>query len=242
MLRTFADHAVLARAAAYHILGVLDEALKHQKRCSLVLSGGTTPEPTYRELVREDELGEGVWDRVNFYWGDERYVPHNSTQSNYGRAHKTLLSRLHAGKEQVHPIPTDPDDPDEAARRYEEVLPERIDLLMAGLGEDGHTLSLFPGSSALQETERRVVAVEGPDEPRRRITLTPPVVRQAENVLVLVTGAEKAGALARVFRREGSVEETPGRLLREAVWFVDRDAAQKLEEMDEGPLAEDEGE
>ncbi|MEF8787922.1 MAG: 6-phosphogluconolactonase [Planctomycetota bacterium] len=230
MMRTFSDTEILDRAATYHILSMTSDLLQHQSRVSLVLAGGGTPLGTYREMVRAREQWEDVWDHIDFYWGDERYVPHSHKESNYRGAHRALLRHLPISPDQVHPIPTEQEDPEEAARRYEEVFPERPDILLAGIGEDGHTLSLFPGSPALHETDRRVVAVEAPTEPPRRITLTPPTVGSARQALVLVKGGSKADAVKRIHTPEGSIDETPARLLRDAEWFVDRAAAGQLDE------------
>jgi 6-phosphogluconolactonase len=228
MLRTFSDTGTLHRAAAYHILSLAWEALGDRETFSLVLSGGQTPLGTYRELLQIEGDWDEVWDRLHFYWGDERYVPHDDPRSNYRGAQRALLRYLPIGPEQVHPVPTDLDDPDEAARSYEKEMPARPDLMLAGLGEDGHTLSLFPGSPALAEESRRVVAVEAPAEPPTRITCTPPVVQNARNVLVLAHGEEKAEAVGKVLAPEGDINETPGRLLRDAEWFVDREATGRL--------------
>lgn len=229
-MRTFSEIEILDRAAAYHILSTASEILEHQSRVALVLAGGQTPLGTYQEMMRARDQWDEIWDRVDFYWGDERYVPHDHRESNYRGAHRALLRHLPISPEQVHPIPTQAEDPDEAARSYEDEFPDRPDILLAGIGGDGHTLSLFPGSAALDEEDRRVVAVEAPAEPPTRITLTPPAVRSARQTLVLVKGGHKADAVERIHADEGSVHETPGRLLRDAEWFVDQAAAGQVEE------------
>jgi len=230
MIRTFSDTEILDRAATYHILSTAADMLEHQSRVSLVLAGGQTPLGTYREMVRARDQWDELWDYVDFYWGDERYVPHNHPESNYRGAHRAALRHLPIAPEQVHPIPTDREKPDEAARRYEDIFPERPDILLAGIGEDGHTLSLFPGSPALQERERRVLAVEAPVEPQTRITVTPPAVRSARQLLVLVKGSSKAEAVKRAQAPQGDIDDTPARLLREAEWFVDQEAAGHIDE------------
>ena len=125
-------------------------------------------------------------------------------------------------------MPADAADKQAAAAAYEAILPLRPDLVLLGMGEDGHTASIFPHSPALDETQRRVMHVVAPEyaEPRDRLTITPPVLASAMPILVLVEGANKAEALERVFRPAGDVHETPARLVHHAIWFVDRSRGQ----------------
>ncbi len=242
MIRIFSDHCSAARAAAEHIVAVGRRCVAERGRFDWVLSGGKTPEETYRTLAEKLHDDCNFWKRTHIYWGDERCVPSHHPQSNYSMAKRSLLDLAGVAPDHIHPILTDAADPLRVAEQYEKVLPESPDLLMLGVGEDGHTASLFPHSPALDEAERRVVVVEAwfavaqrrrrTVEPRLRISVTPPVLAAAREVVVLVVGSNKAAALARVFAADGDFHETPARLVRDATWFADRDAAQQIIGMD----------
>ena len=204
-----------------------------------VLSGGRTPEETYRALAEKLHCSRELWGKTHVFWGDERCVPCDHPQSNYLMAKRRLLDFVDIPPQQIHRIPADAPDLRRAVEQYERILPIVPDLIMLGLGEDGHTASLFPHSPALEESERRLALIEAPVEPRARITVTPPVLAAAREVLVLVAGSGKAAALARVFAAEGDYHETPARLVRDAAWFVDKDAAVQIVEMDAAAILEE---
>ena len=167
----------------------------------IALSGGQTPKLLYRDLASPEFHDKIEWRRMELFWGDERFVPHTDERSNYRMVRETLLARAPILIDHVHPVLTD-GDPETAARRYEALLrgiygaevlsAERplFHLVLLGLGEDGHTASLFPGSPVLQESERWVAAAEGPSE--MRITLTYPAIASSSAVAFLVTGKDKA--------------------------------------------------
>jgi 6-phosphogluconolactonase len=175
-------------------------------------------------MLSEPSLRE----RTHLYWGDERFVPHDDAASNYAAARATLIEPAGIEESNVHPIPTGPAGSDECARAYEEVFPERPDVCILGIGPDGHTASLFPGSPALDETGRRFVTVKGPAEPRLRITATPTTILSARRIMVLVSGDSRAEALTRVFRSRGEARETPARIAAGGTWLVDRAAAERM--------------
>ena len=230
MVRIFSDRCSLARAAAGHIVTVGRRSIVERDRFDLVLSGGKTPKETYKTLA-EQLLGDRTfWEKTHIYWGDERYVPSGDARSNYFVARNLLMDPLNIPPDNIHPIPVDVMEPMRAAELYEKRLPEFPDLLMLGVGEDGHTASLFPDSPALDETERGVVVTEAPAEPKLRISVTPPVIAAAREVMVLVTGGNKAEALGRAFASDGDFHETPARLARDAAWFVDAAAAEQIVE------------
>lgn len=229
MIRIFPDYEALSRAAAEHVVRVGREALMQRGMFHLALSGGSTPGGAYGILAEELRADPRLRRATHFYWGDERCVPAEHPQSNYAMARGCLLDRLEILPGQVHPIQADDPDPQGAAERYAASFPARVDLLLLGMGEDGHTASLFPGSRGLAKGNPRFVFVEAPVEPRGRITITPSGIAAARGVLVLVCGANKAEALRRVFAPEGDVQQSPARLVREARWFVDRGAAALLE-------------
>lgn len=189
----------------------------------LCLAGGSTPRDLYELLSSPLWRARVEWERVHLYVGDERYVGTVDPRSNYRMIRETLVDRILVPPRNVHPIPTGSRDPDVDAERYESVLREklpagpdgvpRFDVVLLGLGNDGHTASLFPGSSALDETTRLVMGVTPPMAPTPRITLTPPVINAARRVIVLTAGALKAGALRHMLAERGSPHEIPCRVL-----------------------------
>lgn len=230
-LRVFGDPATVAREAAAQIQSLIAEKTNGGRGVSLALSGGSTPRVLYRCLA-EDYRDSLPWARIDIYWSDERYVPHNDPRSNYRTAREMLLDHVPVSPARVHPMPTDLADPDEAARRYEAILPPSFDLVLLGLGGDGHTASLFPGSGALDETRRLVVASEAPVEPRVRLTLTFPALNGAEAIFFLVTGADKAPAMRRIAKESPNPRVCPAAGVRPlrgtVVWWIDGAAASQL--------------
>ena len=230
-VRVFADVLAVGAAAAAWVAAELADSVRSRGRASFVLSGGSTPRILYQLLGTQ--FREYVpWPEVHVFWGDERYVPHDDARSNYRLAKETLLDQIALPAAQVHPMPTDFAVPPTAARAYESTLadyfsgsPPVFDLVVLGIGEDGHTASVFPGSTAMTSTHT-VLAVTAPVEPPSRLTLTLPVIASARRIGVLVTGRGKARALAAALAGDA---ETPAAVLartaRTAVWWVDRDAA-----------------
>lgn len=168
------------------------------------------------------------WEKVDFYFGDERCVSQESPESNFRMAQETLFQNVPIPRDRVHRIEGERSDRDQAARDYEAMLPDSLDLILLGMGVDGHTASLFPGSSALSGTERGVLAVEGPYPPRWRITITPLAIQEARSTLVLVSGREKASMLVRALEGDYRPQEIPVQLALPGTWIVDRDAASEL--------------
>ncbi len=229
MLKVFADPEAVAMAAAKFIAAVGIGRVYGQGRFDLVLSGGRTALPVYGQLAAEFGHQLRLWTQTHIWWGDERCVAPNNHQGNFYVARLGLLMPLAIAEDRVHRIRGEADDPEEAAKEYERLFPSTPDVVVLGLGEDGHTAALFPGSSLLAETERRFAAVEkSPKPPPRRVTITPPAINSARRVLVVAWGAAKAAAVRRVFAGEGSIEETPARLVRDALWMIDQEAAAEL--------------
>lgn len=215
-----------AEAGARVVAGEIRGRLETRASCSVALAGGSTPRPVYRRLA---EL-EGIdWSRVEVFFGDERAVPPTDPDSNVRMAREALLARVPVPEHRQHRIPAEGADLEEAARAYARSLPAALDLLLLGIGEDGHTASLFPGSGAVGDRERRVVAVEAPASPARRITITPPVIQEARSVVVLASGERKASAVAEALEGAGPVEGCPARLARGGRWVLDAAAAAELE-------------
>ena len=213
-------------------------AARDSGRCSLALSGGNTPRTLYRVLATRFEE-EIPWALVHVFWGDERYVPHVDPESNYRMAKEMLLDHVPCPPENVHPMPTHFSSPDAAARNYEATLRAffagerpRFDLVLLGLGAEGHTASLFPGSPVLAETTRWVRAVSAPVDPPMRLTLTWPALTSASNIYVLVAGSNKAHALSQVIGEAPDPIVYPAARIRlsegAVIWWVDKEAAGDL--------------
>jgi 6-phosphogluconolactonase len=233
-----ADGDRLGRDVAGAIVERLNEPLTPGVRRSLCLAGGQTPRALYQVLATEyrDTI---PWPQLDLYWGDERYVPPDDAQSNYRLVRESLLDHVPIPKENVHPMPTDLPDPDDAAAAYEQALRERFsppwprfELVLLGMGSDGHTASLFPGSPALAERTRWVVTSRASVDPRVRLTLTLPVLNRAALVFFLVAGAEKADILRRVLAGPPESAPYPAAAVRpedgRVVWWVDQQAARSL--------------
>jgi 6-phosphogluconolactonase len=232
----------ISREAATRFQTLASQSIAAAGRYSVALSGGSTPLLLYR-LLSEPPFREAIdWARVHLFWGDERFVPPSHPDNNYRAAREALISRVPIPTENVHPIPTEATDPETAAAQYEDTLrrffavPEgespRFDLVLLGLGTDGHTASLFPGSPALDEDSRLVVATYVPKLAAWRITLTPPVLRCARNVMFLVAGPDKAAVLRDVLEGPHDPHRLPAQLVQpdqgDLIWLVDETAASLL--------------
>lgn len=225
----------LAHRAAEAGATIMQEAVWTRGRCSLVLSGGNTPRDLYVRWASR-YADDVPWTGVHVFWSDERFVPSEDRRSNYKMAREALLDHVPIPAANVHAMLTSLDTPELAATTYEATLRQhfdgdgpRFDLLLLGLGPDGHTASLFPRSPALDETTRWVLPVTVPADPASRLTLTLPALNGAAHTYVLVTGSEKAAALAHVLSENADVRTYPAAGIRTAgdgpVWWVDREAA-----------------
>lgn len=237
--RVFADLDALSRAALPELQRIAREAVRQRGRFAIALAGGRTPAKLYSMWAQTDAQAAGApWDRVHLFWGDERYVDHDDLLSNYRMTQEALLSRVPIPAENVHPMPTDCAAPDDCAAAYEADLrkffgiePPAFDLQLLGLGPEGHTASLFPGSAALEEQIRWVAAVQAAATPHERLTLTPVVLNQGRNTWFLVGGADKrqiVQALRDQDENDRGASPYPAARLRPAgatVWFLDRAAA-----------------
>ncbi|MGH7627977.1 MAG: 6-phosphogluconolactonase [Gemmatimonadales bacterium] len=223
------DSGRMEAAAATWIAMAMEASIRQRGRCSLALAGGATPRPVYERLAAEPLSERVPWNRVAVYFGDERCVPPDDGASNFRMANEALLSRIPIPPSQIHRMEAERPDREASARAYERLLPDRFDLLLLGMGPDGHTASLFPHSPATTERIRRVVPVTSPHPPACRLTITPPVIRRARTIGVIVAGAEKATTLARVLEGPSVPEELPVQLAADGFWFVDRAAARRLE-------------
>ncbi len=237
-VRVHQDLEELSHAAVQCIIEQITTTIVGGTHCTVVLSGGTTPRRVY-ELLGAQYRDQVPWKSVCLFWGDERYVPQIDPSSNYRVVQETLLSRVPIPSENVYPMPTRYQDPGEGARRYEETLRTRFssawprfDLMLLGLGVDGHTASLFPRSPLLAEASRWVAVARAPVEPPVRMTLTLPVLNHARNVFFLVSGAEKASALCQAVADPPDPAACPASAVRPpdgtVIWWVDQQAATLL--------------
>lgn len=219
------DKAEHAKAAADWILKQADLCAKARGVCTIALAGGGTPRPVYEELGRSDKL---PWDQIDWYFGDERCVPMDHPDSNYRMVLETLFKDHLEAVGRTYRMPGDAPDLESAADHYGRRFPETVDILLLGLGPDGHTASLFPGSPALDVRDRRVVPIEGPKPPHKRLTITPPVIENARTVVMLAAGLEKAPMVARALGGALDVKAVPAQLARQATWIVDHAAAGQI--------------
>lgn len=238
-LRIVADMDELSQVAAAAVAQAIHESVAATGKCRLALAGGLTPRQLYQLLATRYHR-ELPWNQVHCFFGDERYVPADDPRSNYRMAKETLLDKVHLPRNHVHPMPTAEADYRHAAAQYESTLREhfgddpwpRFDLVLLGLGEDGHTASLFPHSTVLEERVHWVAPALAPAEPQRRLTLTYPVFNHAARVYFLVSGGGKARALKLALRDDAHYEMAPAAAIRppegELVWWVDEAAAMEI--------------
>jgi 6-phosphogluconolactonase len=234
--RVFPNIEALSEAALAEILRILTDAVATRERFSIALAGGHTPAKLY-SLWAEKYKAQTPWDRVHLFFGDERFVPEDDLLSNYRMARETLIAQVPIPAENVHPMLTDFPSAEKAAEAYEVELRKffgegalpAFDVQLLGLGVEGHTASLFPGSPALEEQQNWVAAVTVPAEPPQRLTLTPVVLNQGRNTFFLVAGDNKREILA-ALRNESAPETSqyPAARIRPAgrvVWYLDQAAA-----------------
>jgi 6-phosphogluconolactonase len=238
-VRVLRDMESLSRGAADRFLTLSRESISEGGKFTVALSGGSTPQRFYA-LFGSDPYQKIVdWTGMHVFWADERAVPRDHPDSNFKLAFDTFLSRVPIPEANLHRIRGE-DGPEKAAREYEDDLRNFFglqstpvfDLIILGMGEDGHTASLFPGSSALAETTRLVLPVY-PDKPKTsRVTLTLPVLNNASHILFLVSGRAKADIVAEVLGDEKAKTRYPAGLVNPSrgsiEWFIDKDAAAKL--------------
>jgi 6-phosphogluconolactonase len=227
-LRVVKDRDELRRLAAETIAKKIHAAIQVRGVCSIALSGGSTPGPVYEELGGSDLAEKISWSQLEIYFADERAVPIDHPESNYRLVLETLLKSHPEAVGQTFRMPADAADRNQAAKRYERRLPDPLDVLVLGMGADGHTASLFPGSPALDEQERRVVPVTAPKPPPERMTITPVVIERARSIIMLAAGAEKAPMVARALGEFGDPKLVPAQLARRGIWIVDQAAAEGI--------------
>ena len=243
-IRIAADREALARMAADEFAVRAEAAIRARGAFAVALSGGSTPKDLYALLASDEQPFRRsiAWDKVHFFWGDERHVPPDDSQSNYRMAREAMLSKLPVPPGNVHRILAEKPDAAEAAAAYEQTLRDffrlapaelpRFDLVLLGLGPEGHTASLFPGNSVGDDAARLAAAPWVEKLNSFRITLTPAALNRAARVAFLVGGADKAEIVADVIYGPQRPDELPAQCIRpeltNIVWLLDRAAAAKL--------------
>jgi 6-phosphogluconolactonase len=231
----------LFQAAADEVIRDGKEAIAQRGQFTIALSGGSTPRSLYT-LIAANAKDSLPWDKVFFFWGDERHVPPTSTESNYRMSDESLLSKVPVPATNIFRVPTENPDASAVADAYDKTVREffhtpagefpRFDLILLGVGPDGHTASLFPETAALQEKSRLVVANRVEKMNTDRITFTLPLINAARTVAFLVSGGDKASVLHEVLEGKGPAEKYPSKLIQpkdgKLIWFVDRAAASEL--------------
>jgi 6-phosphogluconolactonase len=236
----YPDIDTLSQEAARYVVRVASESITTHGRFTLALAGGSTPKKLYGLLASEPYRDQIDWALTEIFWSDERCVPPDSEDSNYHLAQEVLLSKIPIPATQIHRVPADAEDRDQASLTYTQEI-QRVfgtngipsfDLIQLGMGPEGHTASLFPHQASLQEQSRLVIPVSVPKPPPPRLTFTPLLLNAAVHVLFLVTGQDKADALQAVLEGEYNPNEYPAQIIRptkgEVTWMLDPAAASKL--------------
>jgi len=237
------DAAALARRAAEQFVEITEQAAAKRGRARIAISGGSTPKAAFQMLADPGQpfLKRMPWDKLELYWVDERTVPPDNSESNYRMTREAMLDRVPLKPEQIHRMEGEL-EPEVAASRYESLLRNtfrlegaetpRFDLVQLGMGDDGHTASLFPHTAAIHELGRLVTANQVPQKDTWRITLTWPVINQASSVFFLIGGANKAELVKEVFTGQRDPERLPSQLIWPSggilTLVLDRDAAALL--------------
>lgn len=240
MIRLFHDFESLSHAAADLFAKQARDTISRRGKFLVALAGGHTPQRTYQLLAQPPHIDQIPWTDVHVFWGDERFVPQNDERNNARMARLALLDRVPVKKDHIHPICCEI-DPESTASRYDKLLRSSLpasepalDLVFLGLGQDGHTASLFPRSPALSEKTRWVAPVHNAEQAMDRVTLTAPLLNASRFVVFLVSGREKAPILKTVLEDTRNTRQLPAQLIRPAsgqlIWLVDAEAASLLED------------
>jgi 6-phosphogluconolactonase len=237
------DSAELSYQAAELLVGCIVETLSRKERFTMALCGGSTPQALFSLLVEDDYFKNTIpWGKIHFFWGDERHVPPQDEQSNYRMANDMMLAKAQVPTDNIHRMPTEQDDAGKVAQDYEQKLRQFFELAadqlpvfnfnLLGIGPDGHTASLFPETMAINENRRLVAANWVEKLQTHRITMTAPVLNNADTIVFLVSGRPKADILQQVLEGEHRPNQLPAQLIRprqgRLLWLVDQAAASRL--------------
>ncbi len=244
-VQRYANAEILSRGAAEKFTQCARDAIAHREKFTVVLSGGATPQQLYRLLASEPFRNDIDWSRVEFFWGDERTVPIDHPDSNFRLAYRAMIGKLPCAETQIHRYKVESEDRSEAAQDYQREIaryfehsadgkPPAFDLILLGLGPDGHTASLFPHTEAVGENKRWVVCNPVPQLKTDRFTLTAHILNCGRTVLFLVAGEDKAEALHAVLDGPTDTGRFPAQLIHpsagQLIWLVDEAAASQLAE------------
>jgi 6-phosphogluconolactonase len=241
-IQIFAKPEALTQAAAAEFVEQANQAIQARGRFTIALSGGSTPKSLYALLATQPWREQIPWKQVHLFWGDERHVPPTDPSSNFRMTQERLLSQVPIPQENVHRIKAENPDAQAVAAQYEQDLKQffqlgnhqfpRFDLVLLGMGANGHTASLFPGTDAVHEPSRLVLAPWVEELKTHRITLTPPVINNANTIIFFVTGVEKAATLKAVLEGAYQPDRLPAQIIRptrgKVMWMVDQAAASSL--------------
>lgn len=231
-LEVLPDKQALIERSLALVSQKIQAAIEERSMCTIALAGGSTPKPLY-EAISEQAL---PWDKIQVFWGDERYVRADSSQSNQRMARQAWLERVSLPETNIHPMPTEAGEPGVDAEKYEAELRQvfgaglpSLDLILLGVGDDGHTASLFPHTEALKVRDRLVTVGNKDGEPR--LTFTVPLINSARCVIFLASGENKRQALAQILASSGDEMTYPARLIQpqgELWWLLDRAAGAEI--------------
>lgn len=233
-VEVLADKATLVERAYEIVVQQIKKVIAKRDRFTIALAGGSTPKPLYEALSQADLS----WSKIHIFWGDERYVPADHPDSNQRMVRQAWLNKIDIPADNIHPMKTTGADPAQDAQRHETELKEffqieqgfpKFDLILLGMGDDGHTASLFPQTEALAVEDSLVTVGNHNGEPR--ITFSVPLINQAACVIFLVAGENKRPALKQIFATQGDAQQYPSRLIQpkgELLWLLDRAAAEEL--------------
>ena len=237
IVEVLADKSALIQRSLEVVLGKMQAAIAERGQCTIALAGGGTPKPLY-ELLSSQDI---PWNAVQVFWGDERYVPADHPDSNQRMARQAWLDHVSIPRFNIHPMPTGEADPADAASKHEAELQElfqlqpgefpAFDIILLGIGDDGHTASLFPHTPALEVSDRLVTVGNKDGQPR--ITFTAATLNHARTVLFIVAGKSKRPALEQIFSADGDDQTYPARLVNpkgELWWLLDQAAGEEMEE------------
>jgi 6-phosphogluconolactonase len=237
-LHIFKNKQIMSDKLAAWIVDFIEQTLKNQEYFTLVLSGGSTPKLLFEKLASEEYLNKINWKRIHIFWGDERVVPFSDERNNAKMAFDTLLDHVDIPRKQIHVMRTDI-EPNFAVDEYGKLLHTfftnttfSFDLVLLGMGDDGHTLSLFPGSPIIEEHQNWVNAVYNEQQEMYRITLMPLIVNKSHRIAFMVDGSKKAPVLQEVLEGEYKPSKLPAQIIApvegELHWFLDDAAAKDL--------------
>ena len=235
LVKFYPDAEAWVEAAVAEIFQRVSRAFQGKDFAVMLLSGGRTPLPVYRRLALPPWDRLMPWGKIHFFWADERWVPSEHPESNYGMVWRSLLSKVPANRDNIHRICTDSSDPGTSAREYEQEwrdfsaqYGEGIDLALMGMGADGHVASMFPGDPAVKEKVRLFMETRSPAGIEDRITVTFPLLNTSSDVIFLVSGAEKRSILEKVLRKaEAAADGIPATMVRakeRVLWILDEQA------------------